>query len=239
MHNSEFLTAEWRNLIMLNYEIEPGILLPRVPQGTELDFWNGKAYVSMVGFQFLNTRVLRLPIPFHQNFEEVNLRFYVRRKTEDGWRRGVVFVKELVPRFAIAVVARSVFNENYQSVHMDHFVDLGRSNVVEYRWYFQDQWNRLSVKCKGEAQPIVAGSAEEFISEHYWGYTTTRKNETAEYGVEHPRWLVRATSDSSLECSVAELYGEEFVDALRSQPESAFLAEGSEIVVRDASILLK
>ena len=102
-----FLSAVWRNLVMLNYEIEPDILRPLVPQGVELDSWKGKYFVSLVGFQFLDTRVLGMPIPFHRNFEEVNLRYYVRRRVEKGWRRGVVFVKEVVPRWAIATRGRS------------------------------------------------------------------------------------------------------------------------------------
>src|ERR1700752_2047399 len=101
-----FLTADWGYLAMLNYEVDPAVLMPAVPRGTELDEWNGKTFVSMVGFLFLNTRVLGLPIPFHQDFEEINLRFYVRSKAEDGRRRGVVFVKEIVPRAAIALTAR-------------------------------------------------------------------------------------------------------------------------------------
>src|SRR5581483_11035238 len=120
---SSFLTAEWHNLAMLNYEIDPAVLRAFVPNGTELDSWNGKAYVSMVGFMFLKTRVRRFAIPFHQNFEEINLRFYVRRKGPDGWRRGVVFIKEIVPRFAIALIARMFYNENYVALAMRNILE--------------------------------------------------------------------------------------------------------------------
>src|SRR6185295_4061969 len=108
-----FLTAEWRYLAMLNYEIDPAVLSPLVPRGTELGRWNGKTFVSMVGFLFLNTRVMVLSIPFHCDFEEINLRCYVRHRAADGWRRGVVFVKEIVPRAAIAWTARWLYDENY------------------------------------------------------------------------------------------------------------------------------
>jgi uncharacterized protein YqjF (DUF2071 family) len=97
-----FLTAEWRNLAMLNYEVDQSLLLPFVPSGTTLDQWEGKTYVSLVGFRFLKTRVLGLPVPFHTNFDEVNLRFYVRRRIAGDVRRGVVFIREIVPRWAIA-----------------------------------------------------------------------------------------------------------------------------------------
>ncbi len=47
-----FLTAEWRYLAMFNYEVPPELLAPLVPRGTELDSWQGKVYVSLVGFLF-------------------------------------------------------------------------------------------------------------------------------------------------------------------------------------------
>ena len=119
-YGKPFLTADWRYLALLNYESDPALLQPLVPGGTELDRWNGKTFVSMVGFSFLNTRVLGLAIPLHENFEEINLRFYVRHKAEDGWRRGVVFIKEIVPRAAIAWVARWLYNENYIALPTGH-----------------------------------------------------------------------------------------------------------------------
>src|SRR3954468_20670393 len=123
-----FLAAEWRYLAMLNYQVDPAILHPHLPRGTELDIWNGRHYISLVGFRFLNTRVLGVPIPFHRNFEEVNLRFYVRRKGPEGWRRGVVFIAEIVPRFAIAAVARLFYNENYVALPTRHKLDLAAPN---------------------------------------------------------------------------------------------------------------
>jgi len=147
-----FLSAEWRYLAMVNYEIEPAVLMPFVPKGTELDSWNGKTFVSMVGFLFLNTRVVGLSIPFHQNFEEINLRFYVRRKGADGWRRGVVFIKEVVPRVAIAVTARWLYNENYVALPTGNEILRSPDNSahvesVKYFWPFvtkriSSRWRR-------------------------------------------------------------------------------------------------
>lgn len=224
----EFLTAEWQHLAMLNYKIDPAILLPYVPSGTELDFWQGDAYVSMVGFWFCRTKVLGIPIPFHQNFEEVNLRFYVRRKTAEGWRRGVVFIKEIVPRFAIAAVARFGYNENYEALPMRH---IRENNLVAYSWRSGKQWNALQVKPEGAAQSLLAGSTEEFITEHYWGYAKQRNGSTVEYRVEHPPWKVWQVAEASLTCDVENIYGEHFAAALTAHPASAFLAEGSPVIV--------
>ncbi|MDE0204502.1 MAG: DUF2071 domain-containing protein, partial [Candidatus Tectomicrobia bacterium] len=101
-HRRVFLSANWRHLVMVNYEVDPNLLRSWLPAGVELDTWQGRTLASVVGFEFLATRVLGVQVPGHQDFHEVNLRFYVRRRVGGGWRRGVVFVKELVPRRAIA-----------------------------------------------------------------------------------------------------------------------------------------
>jgi uncharacterized protein YqjF (DUF2071 family) len=237
MATDRFLTAEWRYLAMINYEIDPALLLWRAPRGTELDFWEGKTFVSIVGFLFLKTKVRGWAIPWHRDFEEVNLRFYVRRKGPEGWRRGVVFIKEIVPRWAIAAIARMVYNENYIALPMRHEILLPPSNsaalngAVEYDWRLNDQWNYLRMKPSGEPQALVAGSQEEFIAEHYWGYVAQQDGGCVEYQVEHPPWRVWRVTESSLECDVAALYGKEFVGSLSGRPGSAFLAEGSPIIV--------
>lgn len=233
----KFLTAEWRHLVMLNYEVDPSILLSRVPNGTELDTFNNKTFVSVVGFMFLNTKVLGIPIPFHINFEEVNLRFYVRRKDGDVWKRSVVFVKEIVPRWAIATVARVVYNEKYASMRMRHKLEieigiLKPDSTIEYCWLYKNRWNTLSAKITGEAQPSTEGSEEEFITEHYWGYSAQSDGGTIEYEVGHPRWSVWQVSEAKLDCDVENVYGKEFVETLTGKPSSAFVANGSEIFVR-------
>ena len=228
-----FLTAEWRYLAMLNYEIDPAVLAPFVPPGTELDFWNGKTFVSVVAFLFLDTRVGGIPIPFHRNFEEVNLRFYVRRKAEDGWRRGVVFIKELVPRSAIAFIARKFYNENYAALPMSHRIEKVEADVksVSYSWRFDGRENVLKLAVNGSAQPLVDGSLQEFITEHYWGYARQRDGSTMEYRVEHPRWRVWEAQRVEFDCAAASLYGEKFGQFLNQPPASAFLADGSEVKV--------
>src|SRR5579859_1008263 len=108
-----FLSAEWRDLLMLNYEVDPACVQQYVPAGTELDSFAGKTYVSLVGFRFCRTKLLGvLPIPFHSEFEEINLRFYVKRRDINEIRRGVVFIAEIVPKQAIALTARWFYGEN-------------------------------------------------------------------------------------------------------------------------------
>jgi uncharacterized protein YqjF (DUF2071 family) len=231
-----FLTAEWRYLAMVNYEIEPAILATHVPAGTELDFWNGRSFVSIVGFLFQNTRVLGIPIPFHRNFEELNLRFYVRRKTDGGWRRGVVFIKELVPRRAIAWTARTFYNEPYLTLPMSHRIEKSSRQPDEiksaaYFWRFRGKENFVKLTTRDSAQTLRENSEAEFITEHYWGYTAQRDGSTLEYRVEHPRWRVWEAPTAELQCDVVGIYGEKFRAALNAAPASSFLAEGSAVKV--------
>jgi uncharacterized protein len=223
-----FLTAEWRMLAMLNYAVDPSLLLPLVPRGTELDEFRGKTYVSLVGFRFLRTRVRGLRIPFHADFEEVNLRFYVRRQAAGESRRGVVFVREIVPRFAIAKVAQIAFGERYLALPMTHRI---AGTNVRYGWRLEGRWNSLSVECEGDSTFASESSLEQFITEHYWGYAAQRDGGSVEYRVEHGRWRVWHARSAMFEGDCAALYGAELSACLTREPDSAFLADGSPVVV--------
>ena len=231
-----FLTAEWRYLVMLNYEIAPEILMPFVPKGTELDSWTGKTFVSMVGFLFLDTRVMRLPIPFHRNFEEINLRFYVRRRADDGWRRGVVFIKEIVPRAAVALAARWLYNENYVALPTGNIIQRSAKNPddvesVKYFWRFGAQENFIEIVTGGAPSHFVEGSQEEFIAQHYWGYSAQKDGGTVEYRVDHQPWRIWQAQSCRLQCDVESFYGKQFAQFLNVNPRSAFCAEGSAVTV--------
>ncbi len=218
---------------MLNYEVDPGLLREFVPAGTELDQWNGHVFVSFVGFRFLSTRIFGISFPFHSNFEEVNLRFYVRRTDGEVIKRGVVFIREIVPRRAIAVLARTIYNENYVCLPMSHqigSIDNARL-AVAYAWKSGNRWNRIGLTVTGDPVPPEAGSEEQFISEHYWGYARQPDGGCMEYRVAHPPWRVWSARDAVFEGDAAELYGKELARILEREPTSAFLAEGSEVTV--------
>ncbi len=229
-----FLTARWESLVLLNYRCPADLLSPLTPRGTDLDGWGGAHLVSLVGFRFVDTRVRGIGFPCHRTFEEVNLRFYVRRETNDGIRRGVVFLRELVPRRAIAAVARLLYNEPYRAVSMTHAVDLhedlGGSAV--YSWGYQGSAHSLHASVTGAARELTQGSEAEFITEHYWGYTAQRDGSTREYRVEHPPWRVWECDDAGYEKpSRSSSYGADFTEVLASEPVSAFVALGSAIAV--------
>lgn len=220
---------------MLNYAVERDLLQPFIPAGTELDFFGETTFLSIVGFRFTQARVFGIPFPLHRDFEEVNLRFYVRRKTDEGWRRGVVFIRELVPRRAIAFIARTFYGEPYSAVPMRHRIDAADFGIkVEYAWRRTHGWESIGAIGTGQPQVIANGSEEEFITEHYWGYTA-RNAGCNEYQVEHPRWRVWRGVEATLDADVSSLYGERFVETLSKAPSSAFIADGSPVIVRGKS----
>jgi uncharacterized protein YqjF (DUF2071 family) len=246
-----FLTAEWRKLIMAQYEVAPEVLVPHVPPGLELDLYRDadgqqRCYVSLVGFLFDRVRLLGVPVPFHTRFEEVNLRFYVRRPMPDtspagghviehGYRRGVVFLSEIVPKPAITLIARGLYGEAYSTAATSHewqIVPAAQMLQVGYAWEHRGEWQSMRVDASAAAQTIAAGSLEEFITEHYWGYTRRRGGGTAEYGVEHPQWASYGVRAAEIRCDFGALYGEAFAELTSREPDHVLLAEGSPIKIR-------
>jgi uncharacterized protein YqjF (DUF2071 family) len=224
-----FLTADWNNLVMLNYAVDPLILQSHVPEGTQLDAFDGTTYISLVGFEFNNTRISDVSVPFHGSFEEVNLRFYIRR----GDRRGVVFVRELVPKLAVAVIARVAYGERYSRVTMAHRIHyrLDRDAVeAEYSWGSGARLCSMRVETESAASLPAEGSLSQFITEHYWGYAAQRGG-TIEYEVRHPKWEVREAGTAVVNGETTQFYGAELGRALMRKPDSAFFAEGSDVTV--------
>jgi uncharacterized protein YqjF (DUF2071 family) len=254
---STFLTAEWRKLIMAQYAIDPALLAPYLPGGLELDFYDPGTghpmlcFVSLVGFLFTRVRIEGIPPPFHTTFEEVNLRFYVKRILPGGpngveVRRGVVFLSEIVPKPAITLIARALYGEAYRTAATKH---LWRSTPTEldisYAWQLPNtrgskKWQQLCVQADPTPQPIAAHSLEEFITEHYWGYTAhtgliQRSGATGEYGVAHPSWQCYLVRSTHIQADFGALYGAQFAHLTERQPDHVLLAEGSPIAIRSGS----
>lgn len=213
---------------MANYVIEPSLLAERVPLGTELDLYDGKCFVSLVGFMFLDTRVFGIPIPYHKNFEEINLRFYVKREVDNETRRGVVFIKEIVPRCAIAAVARTLYGEPYEAARMWNRNDSGK---VHYGALNFKGVNMIKATRGDRVGVPKSGSHEEFIIEHYWGYTKRKNGRTNEYKVEHPKWELYENRHVKIRVNFTGWYGKEFAFLRHAKPFSVVLAKGSEIAV--------
>lgn len=247
-----FLTAEWRKLIMAQYQVDPEVLQRRLPPGLELDLYQGRCFVSLVGFLFDRVRILGLPVPGHTRFEEVNLRYYVRRPMPDGsFRRGVVFVQELVPKPAITWAARALYGEAYVTSRTGHWWStegpaaraVRRHELpleVRYDWRgrrkrangYRGAAQHVAVQAESRKRPMDAGSMDEFITEHYWGYTPTRGGGTAQYAVEHNRWEVYPVERYSIACDFGLQYGPEFANLNGREPDHVLLTEGAPVRIR-------
>ncbi len=226
------LKASWNNLFMANYVIDPKVLLPYLPYGTELDLFEGKCYVSLVGFMFLDTKLIGIKFPFHTNFEEVNLRFYVKYNDKGTIKRGVVFIKEIVSKHMLALIANTLYNEKYERMPMKESLTEEDGVVsVSYEW-FKEEWNSIKVNFSKQLTAIAAGSEEEFITEHYWGYNKVNENVSTEYGVEHPRWSVYTLINYTIKVDFGKVYGADFNFLNNLYPNSVFVADGSKVVIK-------
>ncbi|WP_426483803.1 YqjF family protein [Flavobacterium sp. 2] len=229
-----FLKAEWKNLALFNYEINAEILEKYLPAGTEIDIWNNKCYVSLVGFMFKNTKVLGVKIPFHVDFEEVNLRFYVKRFENGKWKRGVVFIKEIVPKKAITFIANTLYQEHYETQKMRHeILENENNNTFIYQWKNGKEWNTIEIETKKDLSKIEIDSEAEFITEHYFGYTKIDEETTFEYEVTHPRWEQFEVLNHRVDIDFEKNYGSDFGFLQTQKPTSIFLAEGSKITVKN------
>jgi len=227
-----FLTAEWKKLVFFNYKIDRNLLTSYVPSGTELDLWNGDCFVSLVGMMFKNTKLLGVRIPFHVKFEEVNLRFYVKRLENGVYKKGVVFIKEIVPKPALTFVAKTIYDENYETLPMAHSWLLEElKSTIAYRWKKKDKWSSMEVVANPDTHEIPHDSETEFVIERYWGYAKVDGSKSNEYEVRHPRWEIHNIKNYSVDVDFGSVYGQEFDFLGLSEPSSVMLVEGSEVSI--------
>jgi uncharacterized protein YqjF (DUF2071 family) len=227
-----FISALWEDIIMANYEIDPSVLKPFLPNGVELDLYNEKAYISLVGFMFKKIRIFRVSIPFFGNFEEVNLRFYVKRTESDHVKRGVVFINETVPYKPVAWLANKLYKEHYISIPTRSSIkDEESKRKIKYEWEKNCNWNYIVAETSKESELMANNSIEEFIFEHYYGYTKVDSLNTIEYNVNHPRWRIRKVIDSSIDCDFKAMYGSDFSFLNEQKPNSVIAAEGSAVSI--------
>ena len=228
-----FLSARWENLIMANYAVDAAVLHPYLPNGVELDLYNNKACVSLVGFMFKRTSLFNIPIPFLGTFEEINLRFYVKRVEGDSIKRGVVFINETVPYKAVAWLANKLYKEHYMAIPTKNKIDISHSTKkIQYEWKINNAWNQLAVNAVAKKENMETGGIEEFIFEHYFGYTKINDHISQEYRVNHPRWQVNKVKDYTINCDFTSMYGNDFSFLSNQNPDSVILAEGSPVTVK-------
>lgn len=228
-----FLSARWENLIMANYEVDPDVLKPYLPHGVELDFYTNKTYVSLVGFMFKKTSLFNIPIPFLGTFEEINLRFYVKRVEGEILKRGVVFINETVPYKPVAWLANRLYKEHYIAIPTRNSLVMNKDNkTIRYEWKLNKIWNHLKVNAAVEDDKILPDSIEEFIFEHYYGYTKINDTLSQEYKVNHPRWMVNKVIDYTINCDFKLMYGDDFSFLTQQQPDSVIIAKGSPVTVK-------
>jgi len=233
-----FLSAEWRKIIFINYSVPPEILKPYIPLKTELDLYKGECLVSLAGFQFLNTCISGIPLPFHKRFQEFNLRFYVVYKTGDTWRRGVMFISEFVPKPFFKHLANMLMREKYTSMPMKcEFKKDGDYLNALYAFNCKKRWNGITAVAGLTPKPIEPGTLDEFIAEHYWGYNTWYNDHTIEYRLNHPRWASYELQSFNVDIRFEDVYPLSFAPYLYASPHSAQFVEGSAVKLSASQLI--
>lgn len=228
-----FLSARWERLLLVSYAVEPARLEPLLPPGLTLDLRDGQAFVSLVAFDFLDTRVLGVPWPGYRSFPEINLRFYVR----DTDTRGVCFVREYVPKRLIAAIARWLYNEPYAAAPMtSEWTPSDEGFRLRHTLRLGGRKQTIEAQLTGQPHRPPADSVEHFFKEHQWGFGTTRGGRLARYEVWHPHWDCLAVGDLSLDWDWGAVYGPQWADLADAEPYHVGFALGSEIRVYGRSV---
>ena len=230
---TNFLKASWENIIMANYQVPVSVLKPYLPKGTEIDLFENKAYVSLVGFLFRDTKIFNIPIPLLGTFAEVNLRFYVTRKEGSALKRGVEFINETVPYKAVAWLANKLYKEHYSVATVNYTWDINdTTKKIMYQWEQHKNQNQIYIEAENKEHLMPTNSFEEFIFEHYVGYTQVNATSTEEYDIYHPRWKINKILKYTIACDFDKNYGADFAFLNLTTPTSVFMAEGSDIEVK-------
>ena len=225
------ITLDWQHLLTATWAVHPSLLAPMVPARAILDLWNGDALLSLVGMRAVNVRVSGLPVPLHQDFDQISMRFCVRREVAGETRRGLVFVKQIVPSASMTLVDRLLYHANYVNAPTRHDIEPGEQGWTSYEWLVGERWNRFSAVRAGAAVAPAEQSIEEFISHRPWAYSRQADGSTLESCAEHPRWEVWPAQEMLLDCDVAPLFGVEYVPVFASQPIATFVAVGSTVAL--------
>lgn len=229
---SVFLTAEWNYLINITYAVDPEVLLPHLPEGLNLDIIDGKAFVSFVAFEFNDVKIKGFKIPFHRKFPEINLRFYVNK----NGKRGVVFIKEYVPKYFVALVANKIYNEPYSAIKMNHSIHTTEDDLkVKHSFCVNKEWFNISVTGENKLSTPGSDSIEHFFKEHEIGFGKDKQNKTLEYKVEHPVWEIYPVKKMESTICFEKMYGKKWAFLNAEEPFNVLLAKGSKIKVFDKS----
>jgi uncharacterized protein len=223
-----FLTANWRNLVLVNFVVPADLLEPRLPPGCVLDrvpHSPDTHLLSVVAMHFDNTRVWGVPVPFAQRFDEVNLRFYARQ----GDRHGSVFLRQYVPSRTILYGARWTYNQPYELARIQHVV-AESGDHLEIRTRFERGRYTGAVSLRAERGAITppVDSLEHFLKERYWGFDSDRRGRVFRYPVWHPVWRTHPVIDVDIDFDPGVLLGGDWRDVdWTAAYHSALFAEGS------------
>lgn len=236
--NKIFLKTNWLRLASANYIIDSSILNKYLPKGTILESHNDKYFISLVAFRYCKTRLFNVPIPYHQMFEEINLRFYVKREIAPGkWRSEVAFTKLYFPKRMLTFVAKTIYKENYETAKLKHlWQDNGKDLLTAYGLK-KNQWHNIEIRSSINTQSVEVNSDEHFFSKHFWGTSRVNSNSATVYKIEHPEWNTHKVLEYNISFDFEKVFGSDFKQLNLIEPDSVHLFDGSEVIVNRKSII--
>ena len=203
-----FMTGHWEDLIMVTFEVDKAILEPYLPKDTEIDLFNGKALMSMVAFTFSKVKFFGIKVPFHQQFGQINFRFYAKSKTDDT--KGVVFIKEFAPKPLIASVANLCYNEPYfyKSIRRNKTLKQGRINM-------KYSYGNLKIKAsaKEKTGKLNPNTLKHFVVDRYIAYIKSYSGKTVQYKINHRPWELYDATSVTIENDILSLLPKKFKQA--------------------------
>ncbi len=187
--NKPLFHVDWTDLMFHHFEVDSVELQKKVP--FELDLYEGKAYVSLVGFHSSKlwldkcgkwTRYVNAPFATH---DFLNLRTYVKH----GGEAGIYFLTEFVNRKVSVLLGRMVYGLPYHrgTIHYSHH--LGENNwgsVKDCRAGVSLAYESGSPS-SGDLCICNTGTLEEFLCEKYTAYTSLNEN-TLVFRILHEPW---------------------------------------------------
>ena len=228
--------AEWREIVVINFEIDPKLLRNFIPPKTELDFFNETSFVTLMARACKNVKPYGWPIVFAKSIDQILLRFYVKRKVGDTWRRGVCLIRDYLPKRKASFFLNWMFKHSFTQVPIKRTSSNFESGLptqlptVEYQWTTGDYVNHIKVNARSQMRQQEQETKESFVLDHHYGYTV-KEGKTYEYYVEYSPWAMWDAQSGSFDCDTENVFGRPFVRALKQRPASVFLARGSDVII--------
>ena len=186
------MTQRWNDLLFAHWPIPTAAIAPLIPDGLQVDMYQGSAWLGVVPFWMDRIKFRGLPpIPFANSFPEINLRTYVRDHRTGT--PGVYFFSLDGANLLAVITARSFYHLPYHWAEMR----IESRSEREFSFYSRRRFSSNPVIFKaryrglGPTRKLAenrAGTLEYFLTERYCLFTHNSAGELVRANVHHVPW---------------------------------------------------